>query len=111
MADQIVHECVSEAEAAAGRLGAAKLARLVAGWKRDGLAVLANVIEDGPALDAIRERLDFDAAHRYANGDIFKGTGPAPPKATDPEYVAALAEGRYRACTLTRRVPPAPNSL
>jgi ectoine hydroxylase-related dioxygenase (phytanoyl-CoA dioxygenase family) len=93
MADQIVHECVSEAEAAAGRLGAAKLARLVAGWKRDGLAVLANVIEDGPALDAIRERLDFDAAHRYANGDIFKGTGPAPPKATDPEYVAALAEG------------------
>ena len=35
------------------------------------------------SLDAIEARLDYDAAHRYVHGDIFKaGT----PKCTDVDY-------------------------
>jgi hypothetical protein len=78
----LVRECVSKAESAAGCLEPAKLARLRDGWLESGLAVLANVIPQH-ALDAIEARLDYDAAHRYVHGDIFKQGSP---RCTDADY-------------------------
>ena len=101
--DTIARECVSSAEAARGQLDSDKLQRLVIGWKRDGLAILANVIPHA-ALDAIRDRLDFDAAHRYVNGDIFKGNPP--PKATSPEYAEQLQQGAVDGLNLHLQLAP-----
>ena len=76
-------EWVTPAEKAAGQLSAEKLARVVDKYERDGLCVLAGVI-DTDVLDALAHRYDFDAAHRYANGDQFKGNQRGP--ALNPEY-------------------------
>ena len=38
---------------------------------------------DREALEAIEARLDYDAAHRYVHGDIFKA---GVPKCTDADY-------------------------
>ena len=38
---------------------------------------------DREALEAIEARLDYDAAHRYVHGDIFKAGAP---KCTDADY-------------------------
>ena len=44
MAPELVRECVSAAEARAGRLEPEKLARIKHGWLESGLAILCNVI-------------------------------------------------------------------
>ena len=36
----------------------------------------ANLAWDREALEAIEARLDYDAAHRYVHGDIFKAGVP-----------------------------------
>eukprot|EP01045_Picozoa_sp_COSAG04_P008166 COSAG04_NODE_447_length_14267_cov_17.958569_3_plen_86_part_00 len=43
----------------------------------------ANLAWDREALEAIEARLDYDAAHRYVHGDIFKAGAP---KCTDADY-------------------------
>ena len=55
----------------------------------------SSAVGDRDALDAIEARLDFDAAHRYVHGDIFK---PGTPKCTDADYfeyseLASLDDG------------------
>ena len=56
-------ETVTAAERAAGRLGAAKLERLAAAFRAEGMLVLHDALPH-EALDALRARLDHDAAYQ-----------------------------------------------
>lgn len=56
------------------------------------------------ALDAIEERLDYDAAHRYVHGDIFKaGT----PKCTDADYFENGGDRNFQLVTTLVSTAPA----
>ena len=58
---------------------------------------------DREALEAIEARLDYDAAHRYVHGDIFKA---GEPKCTDADY---FEKGNDRNFQLVRcTLPPKP---
>ena len=57
----VLHAAVSAAEWEAGLLEPAKLAALARQFTADGYAVIGNAIP-ASALDALRERMDYDAA-------------------------------------------------
>ena len=61
----IVREATSREERVRGFLAGEKLARLVEGFIRDGVAVLEGAIPHKD-LDALAIRMDYDSAHRHA---------------------------------------------
>eukprot|EP01052_Picozoa_sp_SAG31_P001383 SAG31_NODE_47_length_30979_cov_41.708841_17_plen_168_part_00 len=58
------------------------------------------------ALDAIEERLDYDAAHRYVHGDIFKAGAP---KCTDGDYFEKGGDRNFQ--LVTTGAPTAPREI
>ena len=75
MAAPVLHASASPSEWAAGLLSDAKVEALTQHFKAAGFCCVGDVIP-ASALDAARERLDFDAAHQ-ALGMKYKERGPA----------------------------------
>eukprot|EP01051_Picozoa_sp_SAG22_P024593 SAG22_NODE_6888_length_798_cov_1.925608_1_plen_134_part_00 len=76
-------EAATVAELAAGALAGPKLARIVETYRRDGICVVCDLLPHA-MLDELAGRYDFDAAHRYVDGDPFKNFQKGP--ALNPDY-------------------------